>query len=245
VTSAVAVSAGEVWVVDIAAEPVLAAEDVLSADEHDRASKLLAPEHRRRFVAGRSALRVILGAHLDRSPASLRFGRGPHGAPYVVGQAGQLRFSVSYSGALCLVAVACVRVGVDVENVVAAVDYERIAARYFHESEAAAIVASPLEERRRVFFQYWTSKEAYAKALGMGLLKPFQQFEVEISPDGARRLRSDAGRPRPGWSLCALDLGSDYAGTLAIESVRAAPRVRRFDESSSFVLARGLTCAPF
>jgi 4'-phosphopantetheinyl transferase len=126
---------------------------LLSAAERERAGRPPFPPRKRRYVARQGALREILGRYLQISPEEVPLARSNAGKPVVAGRE-DLRFSVSDSAGLALVAVARREVGVDVELVRS----RPAAARWSLGAEA--------------FFERWTKLEAVGKARGTGLLRP-------------------------------------------------------------------------
>src|SRR2546421_12655378 len=96
----------------VSPERLAALRALLSPDEIAKADRFAFPELRARSAAARGQLREILGAALERDPASLRFDYGPRGKPDLSGA--PLRFNVSHSGELALVALALREIGVDV-----------------------------------------------------------------------------------------------------------------------------------
>ena len=150
----------------------------------------------------RDLVRSILAGYLDAKPEALTFVHGPHGKPELE-SAGTLRFNFTRSGSFGLLAVTRGRdVGVDVERVEPRRALGPIADRLFGADEAAELRSLPEARRTRRFFELWTQKEAYAKALGVGLTVPLDRL-----------------RPPRGWSLVDLPLGpgtrrrrSAYAG---------------------------------
>lgn len=193
-------------------------EGTLSADERRRAASFLFPRHRRAFVRARASLRAILARYLGEGPEHLGFVLGPHGKPELADPKSALRFNLSHSGGLALLAVSRAReVGVDVEALRPVPDAEAIAERFFSPAESAALRLLPTEQRLLAFFRCWTSKEAYLKAIGDGLAKPLDGFDVAVDPGAPARLlrvacdREEARR----WSLLALDAGPGYVATLS------------------------------
>ena len=122
---------------------------------------------------------------------------------------GWLRFSVSHSGELALLAVAHGReVGVDVEAARARRRMQGIADRSFTADEAAAIRSAATEaERDATFYRLWARKEAYLKATAEGLAGSLAAFD-------ALRLRPPAGGT--GWEFADVDAGPGYAAALAV-----------------------------
>jgi 4'-phosphopantetheinyl transferase len=197
------------------------AAGALSEDERLRASRFRFEADRSRFVAAHAALRGILASYLGAAPASLAFGAGTHGKPFLhsPGHGRSLRFSLSHSGALALVAVSLEReVGVDVERVRPLSDLDGFVARYLSPREREAIARSPSTDRLRAFFETWTLKEAYLKACGDGLARELVAFDVTVG-DGPSRLL--AVRDRPGdetrWALRQVEVGDDFVAALAVE----------------------------
>ena len=140
---------------------------LLSQDERERARRFLFERERRRFIACRGWLRLLLGRYLATEGAALRFGYGPKGKPYVDGGP---HFNLSHSGGMALLAFcAAEEVGVDLEVVRDIDDAEAIGRRHFARAEIERWMAAPPPERTRVFFVWWTRMEAVGKALGEGL----------------------------------------------------------------------------
>jgi 4'-phosphopantetheinyl transferase len=118
-------------------------------------------------------------------------------------------------------------VGVDVEYVDARKASVEVATRYFAPREVAALEAAPRELQDHLFFEYWTLKEAYIKARGMGLSLPLDKFSfhdsdghVEIAIDPA--LEDDPMR----WYFWQLRSTPQHLIALCVERISAdAPRL--------------------
>jgi 4'-phosphopantetheinyl transferase len=225
----------EVWAV--ALDGSASTEDLrpsLSPDEHERADRFHFERDRRRFIRARGVLRRLLAGYLDAEARDLTFSYGSHGKPALSGRfAGALTFNVSHSHELALIAVGGgVEMGVDVEAVRAMDDAEHIASRFFSPREAAQLCALPAAVRNEAFFACWTRKEAYLKALGSGLAKPLDEFDVAFAPGEipALMVHGDA-RETARWSIRELAPEPGYAGALVTEGRAAAVRCRRWIET--------------
>ncbi|HSD54401.1 MAG TPA: 4'-phosphopantetheinyl transferase superfamily protein [Burkholderiales bacterium] len=212
-----------VWRVDVGERAAIGAGALvtLSEAERARAARFHFEADRRRFVAAHVALRGILASYLGAQPSSLVFGEGSHGKPFVAApeHGRSLRFSLSHSGEVALVAVSLGReVGVDVERVRPREDLAGFVARYFSPLERQALQRLLSVDRLRAFFETWTLKEAYLKACGEGLLRELDAFDVTVGDAQPRLL---AVRDRPGdearWTLRRLDPGEGHVGALAVE----------------------------
>lgn len=158
----------------------------LSADEQVRADTFVHLQNRNRFTAMRSALRAVLAGYLGIPPESLTFAYGEKGKPSVAQEQNGLdiRFNVSHSGGLGLIAVTCDReIGVDLEMRQEVLDYMGVARRFFSAREHRGLLEIPEELRQKAFLRCWTRKESYVKALGRGLAFSLRSFSVSVSPE--------------------------------------------------------------
>ena len=72
----------------------------------------------------------------------------------------------------------------DVEHIHRALTHH-VPERFFSPEEVADLRALPPEEQDVVFFDYWTLKESYIKARGLGLTLPLGQFTFHRIPGRA------------------------------------------------------------
>jgi 4'-phosphopantetheinyl transferase len=202
----------------------------LSDDEDVRAEKYVFERDRRRFVVCRGAVRVVLGACLDLPPGRVVFAYGDKGKPAIAGRTG-VEFNVSHAGSIGVLAVARHGVvGVDVECLDRRIDHESLAGRFFSPDEAADLLSTPPEARRQAFFNGWTRKEAYIKAIGDGLSCPLHSFSVTLRPgDPVRMRRLDGGDPLA-WHLQAFEPGPECVAAIATPWEPAALEIRSFSE---------------
>lgn len=192
----------------------------LEDDEVHRADRFHFERDRRAFTVSRGFLRHVLGRYLTTNAEALRFAYGPYGKPTLNGEHKQssLRFNMSHSRGVGLVAVTDTKeIGVDVEYIRPDFASEDIAQRFFSSREVSAFNALSSELRVAAFFRCWTRKEAYIKAIGLGLSQPLDGFDVTLAPEAPPALlradEDDASR----WSLSDIDVGSDYAAALVVE----------------------------
>lgn len=138
----------------------------LSEEDIDAAGSLARNEVRRRFGAARAGVRRILAAYVSCLPRALEIRRTAHGKPFVRGGP---CFSVTHSGGLAFCAVGATRaLGIDVERLRPVPDMQKIVHRWFNEAERREW-ESAQEPSEATFFRLWTLKEAYLKAVGVGL----------------------------------------------------------------------------
>jgi 4'-phosphopantetheinyl transferase len=191
---------------DVGPDAVSASAALLSDGERQRARRFAFDRDRNRFIVTRALLRQLLAVRLGVGPESVELVSGARGKPALGGRfaASNLRFNVSHCEDVAVYAFSSGReVGVDVEAVRELPDADDVAARWFSPREYATYRALEPGERALGFFQCWTRKEAFIKALGDGLYHPLDRFDVSLAPgEPARILRvEDAPGERCGWGL--------------------------------------------
>jgi 4'-phosphopantetheinyl transferase len=211
-------------------------EPMLSPDENERAARFRFPEHRRRFVIARGRLRQLLAAYLEVLPREVGFAYSEAGKPELAAvHTRDICFNVSHSREIAVFAFAIGRkVGVDVEYIRYDVDVEEIPPRFFSQMEQQTLAALQGQQKFEGFFNCWTRKEAYVKAVGSGLSLPLRDFDVSLMPGEPARLL--ATRPvaklADQWSMESLELGLEYAAALVVEGRIEKLTVRQFTSST-------------
>jgi 4'-phosphopantetheinyl transferase len=174
----------------------------LSAAERERAGRLRRPEVQGRFVAARAGLRFVVAGYLGVAPGAVAVAEGPRGKPEV---AGGPRFSVSHSAGLAIYAVAGDReTGVDVERLRPVSHADRIAQQWFCEEERRAYLAGRGAAPELTFFRMWTRREAYLKAIGIGLVGSGAREPIDLAR----------------WEVYELAPAEGYVGALVVERAR-------------------------
>ncbi len=200
--------------------PVADLSASLSPDEHRRAGTYVFQRHRQRFIIARGLLRWLLAGYLGVEPGSIRLGYGSSGKPELAtpSDSPPLRFNCSHSQGLALYAlVRGRRIGVDLEMLRPVPEAEFIASEWFSVDEQSALRAADPHHRTTLFLQYWTRKEAYAKAMGHGLCDALKGIRTPLAAYGTRSMKGPGAATTAGWSFRELDLANDYIGVLAVE----------------------------
>ena len=192
----------------------------LSDDESRRAAHFHFERDRLRFLITRGMLRTILGRYLGTEPREVCFTYGIIGKPSLAESQGpRLCFNISYSRDLALFAFAYDRkTGVDVEYIDHDREIAHIVERFFSSEEISEFYSLPQDKRHEAFFTYWTCKEAYLTAEGMGLSFGLDKVALTMTQEGSVSLTAIDGdvRKAASWTLRILDPAPGYAAALAV-----------------------------
>ena len=195
----------------------------LSEDERARANRFVFAHDRDRFIMARGLLRQLLGERLGIAPKDIEFRYNQFGKPELADQCGgnALRFNVSHSEDFVIFVFARGRqVGADIEAIRPLPDADEVAARCFSPREIDAYRDLDEAMKPRGFFNCWTRKEAFVKAVGEGLGYRLSDFDVSLAPgDPAEILRvGELENGNCGWRMFDIDGIPGFAGAVVIES---------------------------
>ncbi len=193
--------------------------DMLSPAERQRANSFRAKEHREKFEISRGVLRLLLGGYLATEPRLVEFEFGIHGKPSLRGPAG-FHFNVAHSGEIALYAIGKLEVGIDIEQIRPMPNLLEVARRFFSAAEAMELARLSSAFRLQAFYNCWARKEAYIKALGVGLSLPLESFRVSLLPEQPARLIEIVGNPglEAEWLIEDLAVADGYAAALAVRA---------------------------
>ncbi len=141
----------------------------------------------------RVALLDFCSSRLNVAPERLVLTHDASGAPFLLLDGGPSEWRVSSSSRenIALFALSREKIGVDVEVLAAMAPAWNV----LHESEKAALAALPQTQQGEAFLRLWTAKEAYLKALGVGLRR--EPAEICIRPRADGFDVRDGGREIP------------------------------------------------
>ncbi len=217
---------GEIQVIHVDLTPHEAREQYalewLDKEELARWQRYLPDRPRREFALCRAVLRYSLCRRLGCENKQLSIVPATHGKPHALinGQPAPTSFNVSHSGYHGLIAFAQgqQRLGVDVEARSRRRDFDGIAEMVFGPKEREEIASASGLAKARLFFRFWTLKEALVKAFGTGLSIDLTAFEIphDIRHGAERSIFQFPGQDRTLWELRDLSTNG-YAAAIATE----------------------------
>jgi 4'-phosphopantetheinyl transferase len=228
-----------VWVVNICASELQCAtlRSWLDQQEIERASRIPDMQKQQSFLVAHGVLRYLLARYLACDPISIELAIDRQGKPRLGFPEG-VQFNMTRSGPWAAFAFSLnCAVGIDLEQVRALPQLPNIIRRVLCAEEAADLMLLPEGERERGFFCCWTRKEAYAKAIGLGLLTEFNKFCVAVHPDEPARMVHigfDAAAAAA-WALDALPMPAGYTGALAYPGSSRRLSISRVTDLGEFM----------
>ncbi len=228
----------DVWSIHLpdCRDEVESCRGLLADDELERAAKFFKPKDAENFSLCRGLLRRILGEVLDADPSALSFERNGHGKPFLADE--ELEFNVSHSRDRLLIALTSGRaIGVDIEFRRSGINMDAIANRWFAPEEREFFQSLPAlsnegvegENKEQGFFDIWAKKEAYVKALGMGIFKELHSFAVPLGNEPGFPMvgiYDASGVKNEEWFFQPLEIDPAYAAALVSEAPVVPIRLR-------------------
>jgi len=158
---------------------------LLSADELARLGRFRVEPAAHRYLVSHALLRSLLSRYAEIDPARWRFTYGSHGRPEIANRAAPpLRFNLTHTDGLvaCIVSLnrAC---GIDAERLSGRHDPTGVARKMFSDREYRQLQQLSGRACLEYFYDRWTLREAYVKALGIGLTFPTRALDFTVHSD--------------------------------------------------------------
>lgn len=214
----------DIWKIplDAAKYDLSACFTALDAKEQARAQRFVFEHIRQRFIMSHYALRKILGDYLALKPEAIHYEFSQRNKPFVADaqNPNDLQFNLSHSQDFAIVGITHnVSIGVDVEYREKTLDYLALAQRFFAKEEIESLLQLEPSEQRQGFFNCWTRKEAFIKAIGQGLHYSLKKFAVSLTPGQPAhiiRIEPELANGNQ-WTLCGFEPQSDYVAAFACQ----------------------------
>jgi 4'-phosphopantetheinyl transferase len=197
----------------------------LSETELERSTRFYTEDLQNSYITVRGLLREILGQYLKISPASVQFAFNAFEKPCLHPiHRSELFFNLSHSGTKLVVALSeKTEIGIDVEKISSERVCQDTARTLFTSSELEQWLALSTSNQTQAFYNAWTRKEAFMKALGEGLSFGFENLEVAFDPFSSAELISVNGMSgidslAKKWKLFDLKIDANYAGAVVTEA---------------------------
>ncbi|MEO8481368.1 MAG: 4'-phosphopantetheinyl transferase superfamily protein [Acidobacteriota bacterium] len=190
----------------------------LAPRERDRYGRFRHDADREMFLLGRVMARTLVGRALGRRPDEWPWREGPRGRPEIDLPGVPLSFNVAHSGGIVVCALGReAEVGIDIEDRGRARLDRDLVDRYCSPAEIANIASQTGDGWRDQFLKYWTLKEAYLKARGLGIAVPLSDLSFTLVDNGhvtVEFINSLVGAD-PAWAFDLRALGDHFVALAA------------------------------
>ncbi|MBF0226974.1 MAG: 4'-phosphopantetheinyl transferase superfamily protein [Desulfobacterales bacterium] len=160
----------------------------VSLDRQRRVKKFLKKEDSQKSLIAEVLLRSIIIQKLKIRNDEISFENTKYGKPFLKNFP-DFYFNLSHSGKWVVSAFSNNTVGIDIEEI-KPIDLA-IANRFFSKEEYDFIMSKTEKNRIYTFFDLWTLKESYIKAIGKGFSIPLDNFTILINDDGKISLKNN------------------------------------------------------
>src|SRR5690606_10403395 len=138
---------------------------ILDSSEINRAKRYYKKKDENRFIICRSLLKLVLSNCIQSDISKIKIDYHNNKKPYLASHP-LLHFNLSHSDECALIALSNKPVGVDIEHINENHNFTSFLS-IFNSSEASFIENAV--NKKHAFYSLWTRKEAFVKAIGIGI----------------------------------------------------------------------------
>lgn len=149
--------------------------DYLEPGLRHKIEKFVREDDAQRSLLGELLVRYLIHNNHKIPSDKIKIAYSNKGKPFLIDRE-DVKFNISHSGNWVVAALSNKRVGIDIEEIKPA--KMKIAKRYFTDIEYNDLVSREKNDQPGYFFELWTCKESYLKALGKGLTQSLASFSV-------------------------------------------------------------------
>ncbi len=210
---------------------------ILSNEEREKYQRFHFEKDSHSYLVSHALVRKVLSRYCNVQPEAWKFSFNRHGKPEILSsiECQNIKFNLSHTDGLsaCVVSLNndC---GVDVENIHRKNKLHAVSERMFAEQETKTLLACDESEVQKSFFDFWTLREAYVKAIGTGLGGSSKEFYFIIDTAGeATNIRAaninfvDSKKKADlAWQFFLLEPSLEHVAAIAV-SVSAGSAVKK------------------
>lgn len=197
--------------------------DCFPGEKQKKIERLIREKDRERALVSELLIRYLSCLKLGLQNEDLRFDANEFGKPFLVNRP-EFYYNITHSGDWVVIALSKSEVGIDIERI-RKIDLD-IAKKYFTDQEYLDINSRTGKEKREYFFDIWTLKESYVKALGQGLTISLKSFSFRLTRDA---IVFDPAKPGDHYQFKTYDLDPAYKLAMCIKSGSFPGHIARLD----------------
>lgn len=180
----------------------------LEAFEKEKALKYYKETDKNRFIICRSLLKFALAYHTQSNVYDISIKLLPNKKPYLPTHP-NVFFNISHSGEYAVLAISTLPIGIDIEYLDYNYNTQDTLSHIFNENEIHFI--NNADCKIKAFFNLWTRKEAFVKALGKGIDDDFIKIPCL---NGLHRLDKSLVENSKNWFAIDFQLEANYEGSM-------------------------------
>ncbi|HDR4570873.1 4'-phosphopantetheinyl transferase family protein [Bacillus cytotoxicus] len=220
--------------------PMIDLEIILSFVSQQKRSKLKQYRNMkdvRRSLVAELIIRLEVLKQVEMNNDEIIFLNNAYGKPFLQGL-DFFHFNISHAGEWVVCAFDGMSIGVDIEKV-ERIDLD-IAKHVFSKKEYENLMLQNEQKQLECFFEYWTAKESYIKAIGKGLSIPLNSFTIDFERASIIAEETES----KDWMLKSYELDLQYKVTLCTknasfpEDIMIREEKQVYDEVLSYVMNR-------
>jgi len=194
---------------------------VISENEKIKVNRYVFEKDKHSCLVTRALLRFVLSALTHEEPERFEFIENKYGKPDL--KPGlvtmPVKFNLSHSSGVTACALALgSEIGMDIEDYRRKIDLG-LADRFFSKPESEYLRSCSDKDRQEVFFDFWTLKESYIKARGMGLSIGLDKFGFEIDKKNIGINFHESLNASPDqWKFFRFSPVENYKAAISIQS---------------------------
>ncbi|WP_422657551.1 4'-phosphopantetheinyl transferase family protein [Paenibacillus sp. EC2-1] len=191
----------------------------ISVERRNQLDRFARQEDAYRSLFGELLVRAVICQELGLLNEEIHFVKNDYGKPMLLGHE-DFNYNISHSGCWVVMIRGQGAVGIDIEMIQKS-DLE-IARRFFSPLEFNDLISRPESERNTYFYDLWTLKESYIKAIGTGLSTPLDSFSIRLKENHFMLETNDEGCKftqfdiDPAYKLSACSLGTPLPASIQI-----------------------------
>lgn len=206
---------------------------VLSPNEKLKFQKFYFDKDKLLYLHSHAMLRRLLAAYSALKPEDLVFTHNAYGKP-AMNHPKPLSFNLSHAHQMAVLAISSdpqIDLGADIEYTQGREDIIDLADHYFSPSESQLLREQFRTQQCTTFFQLWTLKEAYIKAIGKGLSMALDSFSFGALTTDITIQHNQEAEKRHDWHFAQTSLFDSYQMAIAVRNSGgriAQPRIQTF-----------------
>jgi 4'-phosphopantetheinyl transferase len=153
---------------------------VLSSYEQQSLNSLKFEQDKNNYISAHVALRKIISYYTEVTAENVNYRYNAFGKPYLTNDVNDsFFFNMSYAHEIAMIAINNSEIGLDVEYIKQDLEIDELGVYVFSSNESIIFKSiDSAQKRLEYFYDTWTQKEAYLKALSIGLINDLHALDL-------------------------------------------------------------------